>query len=753
MFRIASLITACLMSSSSLYAQTPKPPAGAVGASAVQPNDATGDIIVTAEKRSSTLQKTPIAITALTGVALEQRNIQSAEALAVATPSLRYQEYQGNALLTLRGIGSDNITSGGDPAVAFYVDGVYFARTTSAEGLLFDVDRVEVLRGPQGTLYGRNATGGAINVVTRPAQFNQTAMLADATYGNYDRVRLRGAVNIPLATDRAAARISAVYEKRNGYQRNLASTDRSKDLDDADIFEMRGQLRLAPTDAIELTLRGTYSYRGGNGPAEKALGAYRPLIVANPAGDPPVLAFPYDAAIPFGFGARANPASPREVYLNGPNQLRVKTANIAATLNWELPDSFLGGATFRTIVGYQDQRFRFTRDSDMSEAQILFNDFIRQFNKQTSVESQLISKPGKFEWIVGGYYLRETGIDDIGISYGPIPPGLGAFTVPIGLKLDVTSTSAAAFGQGTIKLSPSLRMTAGLRYSHDRKEALSTFSFGGPTQTLPGARSWAAVTGKVGLDWTTAGGQLLYATVSRGYKAGGFSLAQPAYNPEYIWSYEAGAKLVLLDRRLRANLAAFYYNYSDLQVSAVRTGPNGAPTIVVDNAASSTVYGAEAELVATPIEKLQLEATLTYLHAKYDKYVTTDSANPAAGLVDFGGNALPNAPRFTATIAAQYGINLGSAGSLTPRVAFFWSDRQSLTPFARPATDIQGGYTRTDLTLSWASANQRFGLEAFVQNLENKDVLNRVAYIELLNNYRASYNPPRTYGVRASVRF
>jgi len=236
------------------------------------------DIVVTAERRATSVQSTPIAITALASETLDRANVETVERLVQLTPSMHYNDVIGEAFLAIRSVGGEpNTTVGGDPSVSFNVDGVYIARPTSVSSILFDVERIEVLRGPQGTLYGRNATGGAINVITKAPNFTEFGGTADVLFGNYNDRRARAAINIPLITDRVALRVSGVTDSHNGYEKNLFYPDGSDDLGDLKVQAFRAELGVRFTDQVDVTLRADTTSRGGRGPArEPAQSSERP---------------------------------------------------------------------------------------------------------------------------------------------------------------------------------------------------------------------------------------------------------------------------------------------------------------------------------------------------------------------------------------------------------------------------------------------------------------------------------------------
>jgi len=285
-----------------------RPPVGA-RPSAAQTAPSTpvtvADVVVTAEHRATSVQTTPIAITALTAQSLERANVDTVERLVQLAPSIHYNDTIGEAFLSIRSVGGEpNVAVGGGPVVSFNVDGVYIARPTSVSSILFDVERIEVLRGPQGTLYGRNSTGGAINVITKAPNFTEFGGTADVMFGDYNARRARVAINIPLITDRVALRVSGVSDSHDGYEKNLFYPNGTDDLGDLKVQAYRAELGVRFTDQVDLTLRADTTSRGGRGPG---------LQVQGPYGEYPGQLFPpafLTAPAPFGYGAPPNPTGP-----------------------------------------------------------------------------------------------------------------------------------------------------------------------------------------------------------------------------------------------------------------------------------------------------------------------------------------------------------------------------------------------------------------------------------------------------------
>jgi iron complex outermembrane receptor protein len=693
-----------------------------------------GEIVVTAEHRETSVQSIPIAITALASETLDRANVQTVERLVQLTPSMHYNDVAGEAFLSIRSVGGEpNTTVGGDPSVSFNVDGVYVARPTSVSSILFDVDRIEVLRGPQGTLYGRNATGGAINVITKAPNFTEFGGTADVLFGNYDRQRARAAINIPLVTDRVALRLSGVTERHNGYEKNLFYPDGTNDLDDLDVHAFRAQLGIRLTDDVEIMLRTDTTRRGGRGPGTQVQGRY---------GNPALTAPP-----PFGYGAPPNPDSPLVTSEDLRSDFNVKETGVNGELQWH----GLGGAGLTVIAAHRDQRYSFFQDLDTTGAR-LTSLLALQHAQQDSVEARLASESsGSLTWQVGTYYFREEGFTDAALNFF-VPSG--SVLLSTNPRLDIRSRSEALFGQATYALNDRLNLTGGLRYTWDRKDAVQYARTAGfPNLVTPSSSSWSSPTGKVALDYTLSPDAFLYATISRGYKAGGYSLDGPAFNPETIWAYEAGLKMRLFDRRLQLNFSAFDYNQKNLQVTQTGIGDSGAPTLITANAAAATTRGVEAEFQAKPVRDLQLRGSVAYLHARYNRYTSLDPVNSAAGLQNLDGRPAVFAPDWTVSFDASYRWGLGRLGSLEPGVSFYWADKQVLRVYATPPGDIQPAYDTVDLRLLYRPPAGRWSIEAFAENAGDTKYKLLSTAGSLTNNIVVAYAPPRTYGIKVAVDF
>jgi len=716
-------------------------------------------VTVTAQKRLEDVQKVPISMKALTGNQLDERGVDGFQSLQTQVPSLTFggQVTGGENAITLRGVGSENVTGGGDPGVAYHADGVYLGRTVGIDETFFDVERIEVLRGPQGTLYGRNSTGGAINVITRKPELGRFSAAANVTFGDYSRLTTRAMVNLPLG-DNAALRVAGVVNQREGYQDILSPPSLCGDCegDAADNFNVRAHLYFKLSDSADLL------FTGGHYENNESVGVrLREPFPANLSGILGTDRF---------VGATPNPSDLRKVYKDYKDALDMDTSNASMTLNWDIASD----VTLTAITAYQKLYWNQSTDGDGSDLPLAYTPYWINDSHQVSQELRLASSDeGANKWLVGVFLYQEDvkqafQFIDTGYNvFGPaeIPGTLFTFTN----GGNIETTSLAAFGQDDYRFENGLfglptTLTAGLRYTHDTKKGddfLDFIFFGACALVVPSAtthcaaknfdESWNTLTGRAGVQIETSDDSMLYGTVSRGYRSGGVLVGNfpGAYNPEYIWNYEVGLKSLLLDNRLQFNAAAFWDTYSDMQVFIQDIAGSR-----IENAAESTIKGVEIDAIAKPTDALTLNAGFAWLDATYDSYTTIDSRAGSSGLPeDLSGNRLNRTPEFTAVLGAQYDIPT-SIGIFSARADFLWVDEVFFRA-QNLAEDRQEAYTKTDLRLIF-SPDDNFKAEVFVQNLEDEDVVNNIVIpAQTLGGptSQVTLNPPRTFGVRLSSYF
>jgi iron complex outermembrane receptor protein len=762
LFAVGGLSTARAAAADS----SPAAPASATSGAAVQ------DIVVTAQRRQENLQKVPIAITAVTGRAIEQEGIIGFRDLGTRVPSLRFGAgvTGGENVITMRGLGSQNTTPGGDSPVAYNVDGIYLQRTTAIDPEFYDVNRVEVLRGPQGTLYGRNSVGGSINVVTNKPTATFAAG-ADAMFGNYSADTFRGFVSGPIVQSGPfdiEGRLTALSAQHSAYATNLSTAPGASHNEDAeDYYMVRAQLKIDFSAKANLLLLASYSQGRDPAATNTAWWEAPARFIQPPNG------IPIGSACDFSTQAKFNP---RVFCHDTPDTAFNEVQIYAGTFNWDLP-----WGQFTSVTAYSTGHVSQISDGDGSNLPIAAGTAWVMNQQQASQEFRLASHDNgqPLQWLVGLFYFYADNYENFGYSdYGyndtfPEPGGTDEFNF---LSHGHSKTqSVAPFGQldydiGKTALAIPLTVTLGLRYTDDRRYGFNYLDYqlpvlcGGSCGITQGtfSRDWAQTTGKFGLNYQITNQIMAYASISRGYLAGGNIIGLGhIYGPETMTSYDAGVKSRFLDDRVQLDLAAYHEEIQNLQVfiqSSTESGINNVPGTTVVN-------GLEGELTVVPVDNLRLNAVLTLTDAKYGTYITTDTrfggagpgCNPVTLLCNFKGHALNQTPPYTLDLGAEYTFKT-VVGNFTPRVDSFFSGAVQFLP-DNYWTSTQPAYHMTNLRLTWTSLDTRYRIEAFVNNVENANVISNDGLQSVtlgqgvIEPDNFVYFPPRTYGVRLAVSF
>ncbi|MDX2142930.1 MAG: TonB-dependent receptor [Rhodospirillaceae bacterium] len=693
------------------------------------------ELVVTAQKRTESIQEVPISIIALSGDQLARTAITDILAVAGRTPTLQYSQAGGESQIYIRGVGSNLLAVGADPSVAIHLDGVYLGRPNMGLNQFLDVERVEVLRGPQGTLYGRNATGGSINIISKAPSDELNGYLT-AGYGEDDKMELKGAVGGPI-TDTLSYRVAARHVEDDGYVKNLDPT--GSKLDDQNLDTGRVALSLTPSDAFRATATMDWSdFNNGNT-------AIRPID---------------NLSASRLLGARPT-SSILEEYNNLPTFMRYETGGPTLDIEADLSDSVM----LKSITAYKTFDMDFYFNTDGTEAAVTRT--TETFDtEQFSQELRLVSQNTEnFDWIVGGYYLKEDKEGALGLVRENLRNAVTGAALPLGtfiIPAENDTEAYAAFAQAGYRLSEQVKITAGIRYSDEKKTdfnqqinifvgptataaQVSQGLFGGlnlanftPALTRRDSRSWDAVTPKFGIDWTPSDNVLVYAAATRGFKSGGYNSYQPSnpvFEPEFIWSYTVGAKTDWMDGKLRLNAEAFYYDYSDLQVTTILN----ALTLVA-NAAQAEVKGIDVELTAQPVEPFTYGVSASVLDATYDSFsapygvcsplVLTNAtcAGRTAGqvrLINAAGNRLNNAPKFKATTFGEYVADMGTSGTLT----VFGQLSHTGAIYFNAANDPnarQKSYTLLDGRIAWTPSNANFEIALYGKNLTEEEYFHNI---------------------------
>lgn len=679
------------------------------------------DILVTAERRSTNLQETPLAISAFEGDDLKLRSVTDASDLQYLVPGLTVGTKGQIARITMRGIGMENVLGGsigGDPGVSYNVNGVVYARPQMTRPGFFDVDRVEVLRGPQGTLYGRNATGGSINVITKQPTPQLTGN-ADVTFGNRGIVQFEGGIGGPLMSDQVLGRLAVRTGDDDGDLRNVITGGTIGSISERAI---RGSLLLNPDGAVSVLLDADYYRNRGTAPSF--------FMGSNVTG----------GLTPGETLGGQLLTDQRNVAFNTDGYNVANIWGTSAKLTWDT-----GGPSLTSLTAFRRMFVNEGADLDGSGGLFGNTDFRYNHSHQFSQELQLsAAAASKLQWVIGGFYFDED--SDAAQQFR-----FYTFSSLFNSGGTVKSTSYAGFGQATYPVLDAVNVTVGARYTVDEKEMTEFFSFGASANQAVGKEKWSAFTPRVSVDWHISPEAMLYATFAKGFKSGGFNIGAiqgNAYDPETVRSYEVGAKLRLLSNRVQLNTAAFHYDYADLQVNQL-VGLVAA----LRNAAESNIDGIEIETAAQVTDAAKLSLTYSYLDAAFDTFFNTENAFPGLGLQNLSGNPLPRAPEHSVNLGAEYAVHVGR-GALTTRADWSYKSKMYFSEFRRDSVS-QDAFSLFDLSFTYTPANDSYYASVFATNLLDEKAWTNVSVnTGVLGFSRVTdINTPRTYGVRAGYRF
>lgn len=693
------------------------------------------EIIVTARRRAESLQDVPVSITALTAEALEMRGSPDITSLTKLTPNLTMQPARGSnstLIAFIRGVGQQDPLWGFEPGVGLYVDDVYLARPQGAVLDIFDIERVEVLRGPQGTLYGRNTIGGAVKYVTKRIG-DEPELKVKAQLGSYDQTDLIVSGAAPVTDKIGVSGAFALY-RRDGYGENLTTGQEhyNKDIDAG-----RLAVELKPSERLFIRLAGDRTVDNSN-PRH----GYR--LVATPT--VPVLDDVYDT----------------QAGLTGEN--KVKTQGASLTAEYEASDTI----TLKSITAYRDGRSDTVIDFDNLPAKIL--DIPAYYeDDQLSQEFQFLYQGERFQGVAGLYYMD-------GHAEGAFDTIVGLANLTTLTSGQVDTKSYAAFADFTYDITPEFKISLGGRYTVDEKEGtvyrvnyagLTSPLFGGaprnPTlvrSDYTNERKFKEFTPRVSLSYEPTEDATLYASYGRGFKSGGFDMRGDViltpdtvngYDPELVDTYEIGSKLRLWDNRAQLNLAAFYSDYDGQQVT---TQVPAGTTIAsfVDNVGSSKIKGWEAEGQVMLTEELTGSFSVGYIDAEFKEFLRYDLTTQQ--YVNIADTAVfQNTPKWTTNATLSYARDMGDAGVATLTGSVSHRSKFSLFEFPNPTLD-QSGYTLLDASLVWTSANGVW--QAGLHGLNLTDRQYRVGGYNFPgatfgNSIIGFYGPPRT--VTASLQY
>lgn len=708
------------------------------------------EVVVTAEKRAEGLQNIPIAITAISNATLERAGAKAVGDLVQLTPSLQFGTRSTNVFIAMRGIGQAGQDIGSQSGVTVALDGVPLLNHFMMNPAFMDIERVEVLRGPQGTIAGRNATGGAINIYSKaPANTNDGSL--SVTLGDRERMGVKGHIN-RVFSNQLLARLSFQREEAEGWLKNDFIGKRN---DDTDVFEVRGQLLYTPTETF--SLKGLVDYtRDRSDP-----GFAQILGRADPA-RPTVPELPTYAY------ARNDPEN-LIFYFNEPNRRDVESVRATAVATWELsPD-----VTLTSTTGFIDHEIDLTDlDVDATPNNTSRFDLIGIYARQTTQELTLTANLGdRADIVAGAFYMR-------GESSEPLYLSLPTFQNYLVYLPEETLDSYAAYAQFRYQLTDKLRATVGGRYTTDDKSYQMTSSVAGMPRVSSDSGKFSAFTPRFVLDYTPTDETLIYASVSRGFKSGGFntlgdvSMPVNRFNPEYVWNYEAGLKAMMFDSRLRMGLTGFYADYSNLQQTVFRLNDQTQVRFPrVENSTSATIKGVEFEAEANPIRGLRLTGAVTYLDATFGFFCNNDPLYPTAptspscvgarrdgellppGAVQLEGNTLTQAPRWQSNLSAQYGFPITDSLNLTARVDYKWQSRTYFDIYNN-RQNSQAAYGLVNGSVELSSQDRAWALLAWVRNAADERYISQgSAGSGATPAVTGSLGLPRMYGVTLTRQF
>lgn len=688
------------------------------------------ELVVTATKRGETkLQETPISISVMNDEFLRNKNAYGLDTLTLFTPNAQFTHGMYSTVF-IRGVGnSHGSRSLSESAVGIYLDGVYLERGLTAGNSFYDVERIEVLRGPQGTLYGRNSTGGAVNIITKdPTDWLKIHLGGEIA--SFNKRRVDASISGPIVNGKLNARITVSDSEADGFMENKAD---GGELGDENFTGMRGAIDFMPTDLIDIKLRADYYDSETGGQARKNIA--RPDTFAGTG----LRAFGY---VP--------PDGYHEAAIDTDEKQEVEDRGVSGHINIKLTDNSM----LRSITSVRNRESTAFLDADGTDipwgTQTFYND-INQFSQELLLDGSF----GKFKPLVGVfYYNMDEKFDenaDMDFAFGT-PPGFG---ISYNSEATMETQAYAVFGNIGYQITDRLGLDVGVRYSHEEKESTGFLDWSVPfipnlpEQTLK--NDWSSVTPKFSMDFAVNDEAMLYGTVSKGFRSGifwpGNVIGNPAptaedqmVDPEYVWNYEIGAKTEWFNKRLRTNVSAFYMDYTDMQVITPVFGINQ-----LQNAAESTIQGAELEITTRLFDTLNLNCVVSYLDATFDEFTSSDDAGSE---VDASGNKLPNAPEWKLALGAQYGSSLGKWGFLTYRVDLSWSDDVYTTPLEDENNMIES-HTLISAVLKWDSSKGRWSAEGYCTNLAD-------AEYQAVSSYAGGTVSPfseRKIGLRVAFRY
>lgn len=702
---------------------------------AQQPSAGLEEVLVTARRRVESAQTVPVAVSSFQADDLYALQADALDSLQGAVPNLNLVQGRGSnssANIFVRGIGQPDALQTFDPAVGVYVDDVYLSRIQGALMNLYDVERVEVLRGPQGTLYGKNTIAGAIKLVTlTPGE--ETRASVGVRVGSYDRMEAQGLVAGQIGEGLFGS-VAARYSERDGIVDDYL---RDREYNDDENVSVRGKLRWVPTDNLAIEFSADHTEED----VALTLGRLESTLIAIDTvtgGVIPLIAAPSDE---YDFEASTS-------FVNGEGQ-ELEHSGVSLTVDWAVSDA----VTLKSISSVRSLETDSFIDIDATEFQV-GDVFVGVDQDQFSQEFQVLYDDGGAITAVAGLYYMEEDVESDQIAFAD--DLLQAGGIPLAFRRDINdeleTTSYAVFGQLGYAFNEQWSLTTGLRYTLDEKDYFraTTTTFDPVPFAFEDDDDWDEVTPSIALDYQQNDRTLWYLSAAKGFKSGGFNgrantvFDTGSFDPETVWTYEVGNKWTSESGMLRINSAAFYSDYQDFQARVAES----IESLPVINAAELDIYGAELEVAFMPVDGLTLSSQVGYLDSEYNKF--EDARQPDG---DRSDDTPPFSPEWTARFAALYQFSLTAGSSITVGVDTQFRDEMYLSVDNQDAL-TQDSYWLSNAFVGFTSADQHWEVVAGVKNLADEVYKTDAQEFSSVGNIQtAYYGDPRTYSLSLTYNY
>ena len=728
------------------------------------------EVTVTAQKREESMQEVPIAITAITGDVLREDTVRSLHDISEQIPNLVFSAFSpGQPEIAIRGIGTKEDGAAASDSTVVSIDDIYIAARTAQVFDIFDLERIEVLRGPQGTLYGKNSIGGSINFVTAPPT-EDTRIRVAQTFGDYGRVDTGGLISGALG-ENLLGKFSFSRRKFDGYLDNLLYNEK---WGEADTFATRAQLLWNASDNVDVLFGGDWSDDEIGATNREPIGSAGPLHDCGCVSDP--------VAVNIALGGDGD-AHDTLAETEGYTDRQVYGLN--AKVMWDMDKM-----DFISISSWRESDFDWLEDSEglppsgpvdltgqsgnpgigltkPAEEGFSFdiNDSAVEETEQLTQEFRLSGESGRgMVWVAGFFYSKEDIKRAERFAFtalgGPGLDNLSDYTA----NQENDSTSWATYGQLTWPVTDRMNLTGGLRYSYEKKKILVSnvrhSGIGLLLRAFDPARAeadWDNVSGRLALDYTINDDAMAYASISSGFKSGGFTgaattqeVATTPFDEETAISYEVGLKGLWANRRIQTNIAAFFTDYEDLQVTRFFMPPDSSfGQFLTENAGKAEIKGLEFELVALLTDSWELGGNFAWLDAEYTEFFGTPDVS---GGGDFSGNVMRQAPEFSWYAYTRYTISLQDSGKISAKVDYAYQDDMFFDPNNNPIT-IGPSYGLWNARLGWTSANNNWEVAGWIKNIGDKDYLHHAFSQRGSRVAFGRFGAPRHFGITVTYNY